>query len=232
MSAARWLAKAVSLLLFVAVSAPTFLAAPQDDREIRARQVTAYRNGGLRAAASITGSYVGEIEHDELGSPSSLRALASSSQIIVVGRVESNVCRLSQDGFSIYTEYEVAVERPLKGPVVDRITLIVPGGRVLFENGNWAQLNISNLARPEDRRRYVFFLREAKPTRGEVRSHAAAETYVPAFGGLGIYPLTTRQGFIFPLGNINSPLSRSIVQQRLAPDAFVEYVMQLTTTRQ
>ncbi|OFW06589.1 MAG: hypothetical protein A3H96_13060 [Acidobacteria bacterium RIFCSPLOWO2_02_FULL_67_36] len=190
------------------------------------RQELAHREHGLRGAASVTGSYVGRIQNDELGSPSSLRSLTASADVVVLARIDSNLCQLTKDGFSIITQYETVVERVFKGSIAagDRFFLTLPGGRVTFEEGTWAQLNVPDLARPEDGGRYLLFLRDALPIYGAELPVSKRHGYVPAFGGLGIYSLNPRGAFVYPAGNVKSLLGRKVAGERMSVEAFLRQI--------
>src|SRR6188472_1755944 len=64
---------------------------------VRQRQVKELREGGLAAAAAVTGSYIGGALPADLGSPASLRALVSSSEQIVVATVTNNRAYLTRE---------------------------------------------------------------------------------------------------------------------------------------
>ena len=97
-------------------------------------EIEAARRGGLREVARLKGRYVAEvnvgtwIKYD-------LEGLTKNSIAIVIGTPTSSTSRLSSDGESIDTEYEVRIDETLKGNLYQTQTTRVemPGGRVVFE---------------------------------------------------------------------------------------------------
>ena len=191
------------------------------DQSVQRRQVHALHREGLRSAAAVTGSYVGEAEAAEWGSPSSLQALVASSEVVVVARVVHNRAYLTRDELSILTHYSAAVEEVVKGSlkVGQSISLIIPGGRVGFPGGSWAQLNLKGFIRPYDGQAYVLFLRPAASLYGREEG-VGPDSYMPIFGPLGVYHMVDDKP-IFPAGSLRTPLGSSIVRARLAPRAFI-----------
>lgn len=226
--ASKWISKSAVVTGVVLTAIVAGIGAqPQDDAaSVGARQAAAHRKAGLRGAASVTGSYIGQVHAAELGSPTSLRALTASAEAIVLATIDSNRCHLTSDGYSILTRYEATVERAFKGAVKKgmELSLIVPGGRVAFDDGSWAQLNVPGLRRPEDGKRYVMFLRNAHSVHAAEPAVIDKNSYVPAFGPLGLYRIDADTARVFPAGNVRSALARVIVAQRLTGPAFMEQI--------
>jgi len=195
---------------------------------VRQRQVKELREGGLAAAAAVTGSYIGGALPADLGSPASLRALVSSSEQIVVATVTSNRAYLTRDGHSILTHYAAGVGEVLKGTlsVSSEVSLVVPGGRVGFSDGSWAQLDLGGFIRPSDGESYVLFLRDAR-TLYRRETAIGMHSYVPMFGPLGVYHLKDDGGLVIPAGNLKSALARSLVRARLTTSSFISEIKAL-----
>jgi len=122
----------------------------------------AFRQGGFRAAAAVTGTYERTQRAESHLGPMTLDDLVDSAEVIVVGHVASNRSVLPRSGDVIRTHYRVDVRRVLKGDVLiehqDRVVLSVLGGRVAVGNGNWAQLNIPYSRLPANGNDYVLFM--------------------------------------------------------------------------
>lgn len=130
----------------------------------------ALREKGIKEAARLKRNYVGT---DDVGSifQFDLDSLASYSDAVVVGVPTSNVCKVSTDGESIVTEYSLAVQRILKGKqmVGAPITVVLPGGRVQFEDGSTAEIITPGFRKMQTGNTYVLFLTGDKKNRGVYR---------------------------------------------------------------
>src|SRR5918996_897524 len=123
-------------------------------------QQLAVRLHGLHAAAKITGSFVGPVDfHNEVVAMD-LETLIHDSTVILVGQIGDNRCRLSADERRITTDYNVTVLETLKGTVAvgDSVIVSLPGGKVVFEDGTWAELLPNEYRMPQMGERYVLFL--------------------------------------------------------------------------
>lgn len=137
---------------------------PEDHR----RAVDAARQGGLREAAKVKGSFVVTDYAKAGGVYSGLEALASHSDTVIVGTPARNVCEVTPDGRYITTNYEVVAQDVFKGNIRKRDTVKVslPGGRVQFEDGTFAEVRVPDFRKMEDGRTYVLFLVEQKNNPG------------------------------------------------------------------
>jgi len=136
-------------------------------------QRAAYREGGIRAAAAITGHFVHLVTAPE-SVGANLQVLCRVSDLVLVGDVSSLSTRLSDNGMDTQTVLQVQVQQVLKGSLkphtVSRV--IMAGGKVVFDNGSWAETVLSNEDLPNARfirfelpttgRRYVFFGAQAE----------------------------------------------------------------------
>jgi hypothetical protein len=132
------------------------------------RAVDAARQGGIREAAKIKGSFVVTDFAKAEGVYSGLDSLASHSDVVIVGTPSQNVCRVTPDGRYITTDYEVVAQEVFKGRVRKRDTVKVslPGGRVQFEDGTSAEVRVPDFRKMEDGKTYVLFLSERKDNPG------------------------------------------------------------------
>ena len=148
----------VGVAIFAATS-PARVSAVEDVRE---RQENAFRQGGFRAAAAVTGTYVRTQDQREAagGSPAEL---VDRADVIVVGTVVSNRGVMSPSGLGIRTHYVVNSSRVLKGrdliPNYPQFVLSVLGGRAALGANSWAQLNVPYADPPLNGATYLFFLR-------------------------------------------------------------------------
>ena len=213
-----------------AVLAAIFAADTEAERQVPIekliydRQLQALQREGLRGAAAVTGTYVGEALSADFGSPTSLSALVSSSEIIVAATVIHNRCVMTRDGLSILTHYFARTDEVIKGtsPSNRELRLIVPGGRVAFPDGSWAQLNLKGFIRPETGESYVLFLKSASSL---YRTENAIDdsSYMPVFGPLGVYHLKP-VGRIIPAGGYRTAFGRSIASGRLTSAEFLTMI--------
>jgi hypothetical protein len=178
------------------------------------RQRKAMKDGGLVAAAAISGSYVTSLNVGVVGGPAYLEELASLTSDIVVGSTDDNVCRLTADGKSIETIYTVRVETATKGLIQPGavIAVAVPGGKVSLPGNRWAQVNTPGFLEPMSGHRYVWFLNQSStdPARFELSQ-----------GPLGLYDLAPRSKYVAPSGSAKSMLAQNLTKRHLTPDQFV-----------
>lgn len=157
--------KTILTLLFLAVFAAGFAGfavssktqtPPQDSRQ----EVQAARRGGLREVARIKGKYVARID---TGSwiKYDIEGLTKNSYAIVIGTPLTHSSRLTADGESIVTEYELRVDETVKGNLYQTQTtkVEIPGGKVVFEDGSTAEIEPADLLPMEKGKTYLLFLR-------------------------------------------------------------------------
>ena len=217
------------LALGVSVGWRPVVRPDQSDAGLQLRQENARREEGLRAAAAVTGTYIGKTSYPSVGGPTNLAELVGLSSVIIVGSPEGNVCRPTADGSSIITIYKMSVETVLKGKVPRKgsVSMIVLGGRIGFPDGSWAQLNTPGLKRPRTGYRMAAFLREApgQLVAGNERFLSDGTAYVPAGGPLGMYDLSPSGGaFVQPAGHHQSELSINLHKERLGETAFLDQI--------
>lgn len=196
-----------------------------ENMDLAKRQGAAYRTGGLKAAAALTGSAIRNLHVGFSGRPYGREDLLTQTVLVVVGRPVSNVSRLTADGMDIMLEYRVQPTSVLKGTRSLRdITVVIPGGRVSFPDGSWAQVNTPGFMWPLPKHEYLWCL---KPASGETyaklqRDSSTGIVYEPAYGPLGIYSLTT--DFVRPSGGRGSPLASEVLRARMDREAFLQWI--------
>jgi hypothetical protein len=190
----------------------------------RGEQMRAFTEGGLRAAAAVTGRYNADAVTNE-GAPLSLHQLTAFSHLVVTGIAESNLSRLSADGKTIFTDYEVRIEHTLKGQNVSSgvVRVVVPGGRVSFPDGSMAQVNSPGFLKPQPRQRYVWFLRPARSSRVGAEG-SAGRMFEASFGPLGIYDISEDSTIIAPRGMQDYTFARELAKERVRADVFLQRV--------
>lgn len=145
--------------------------------------VVALRKGGLREAAKLKGHYVG-IERTTDWAKYSLESLTQASSIIVVGTpILSSAKVVGVENDRIVTEQLVRVDQVLKGKVHENglVTVAIPGGKVIFEDGTSAEIKTPDLGPIEQFANYVLFLRPSSDT---------AHVFVLTGGGQGLFELS------------------------------------------
>jgi hypothetical protein len=185
----------------------------QTPSDVQRAQAMAFNRGGLREAATVTGSFE-RVVAVYRGSPVSLHQLISFSNAIVIGSTVSNHGVLIESGRSIETELVVSVEETLKGSIGrPSVTVILPGGRVGFPGGSWAQVGVRGFRRPERGRKYLFFLRQARN-----------QMFEPAFGPVGVFDITEADALARPAGGHDTSFSAGLRSDRLSNSVFLAQV--------
>jgi hypothetical protein len=204
--------------------------------EVRQQQVRAYSSygaeGGLRAAAAITGYFELPLAACGEDPVKTLEHLVQFSDNIVVGKIGPNAARLASR-LTIVTDYEVPVERSLKGDVAKGSTVDVSilGGAVTFPDGNVARVSTPDAFMPEPGHRYLLFLRkplEVQRAYDEgARSQASRRVNLYLVSGCqGEYPVGADGRMIaFNLADQSTTLAREIAGKREA--AIVSTVLKL-----
>lgn len=173
------------------------------------KESEALRRGGIRAAAAVTGHYIGQVSAEPENNVETLKHLVAWHELIVIGRIQSNRSWLTADGETIVTDYRVVVEKVLKGNVGSLITVSIPGGRVSFENGTRATL-VSTMRAPLNSERYLLFLRPSWfPSSPQQTLAAAGPLYAPQHLALSVYYLDS-QSRVTSNANPGHPLQREL----------------------
>ena len=175
--------------------------------------VMAIRNGGLREAAKLKGVYVSS-ERTSGWAKYDLENLTTASIVIIIGTPLSSSSRLAASGDRIITEHEIRIERVLKGNLKapEPVSLIVPGGKVAFEDGSSAEIRTPDLGPITEEKRYVFFLKN---------SDDKPDAFSLVGGGQGAFELPSSEANVKPLGN-KTDLVQKHKNQKVS--AFIEEI--------
>jgi hypothetical protein len=216
----------VTLAVLVLISSRAMSQqAAEPSGTIKVTQEEYYKKGGLRAAASVTGSYTRSERQYWDGDPATLKELADLSHVIVIGKWDTARCELTSDGRSITTVHSVVVESTLKGerePTILEVSL--PGGKAQFEDGSTSEVITPGFARPQIARRVLWFLRREGVKVAGPRN-ANESRYTTTRGPLGVFDLEPEgRRFVAPAGAFSGPLAQRLLRQRLSPEAFVNAV--------
>lgn len=207
----------VGLLSCIAIAA----TASKSADDVRVRQMKAYRSGGYKAAAAVTGEFVRTTGTTTAG-PVSIQQLAAFSQVVFLGTPADNWSFIGTDG-NIYTAIQFQLQEVLKGAIAGTVPVVVPGGRVGFDDGSWAQLNVLGLRRPTEGSRYLVFARRALPQLTE-GARQGEQLYEPAFDGLGLYEQISGSQIVRPSGGTDSAFARQLRRERTTGDQFLAAV--------
>lgn len=197
-SLVKWALLLVAIFVSVAVGVtntsrakdPNTQQQNADDEERMLKQIL--REQGLKEAARFKKHYVGtQLSHGFMGYD--VKSLTRDSVIVVVGTPLQNVCKLSSDGESINTEYQVAMQEVLKGKIAQgsTITVNLPGGRVEFEDGTSAEIRTPGFRKMENGKTYALFLRENK---------AEGDAFILVGGQQGLFEIPADGSGVNPHG--------------------------------
>ena len=127
----------------------------------RSELTDAVRKGGLREAARLKGNYVITVKPTWDAVFADVESLTSHSEIVILGAPTQSSCRLSSEGDTVITDYEVSVMDVLRGKNQPGTSIIVSalGGLVRFPDGTSAEVRTPGF-KIEIGRTYVFFLSE------------------------------------------------------------------------
>jgi hypothetical protein len=204
--------KVVLLVLSAAAALSVAMAGgrasrPQDIHNERRALTEAARSGGYRELARLKGEFVANVPANSLVK-FDLDTITKKSAAVVVGTAVSNVCRLSPDGKQITTDYQVQVQEVLKGKAADgTIEVSLPGGRVVFEDGTSAQVNVPGFRRMENGKTYVLFLSERGP------EHSS---FAITGGSQGIFEVIDGGASVKPYGNALDPIAQKYKNEKEA----------------
>jgi hypothetical protein len=147
-----------------------------------------------------------------------------------VGTTTENICKLTSDAKSIITLHKVVVESTIKGPAFLTVTVVVEGGKVVFEDGTSAQIKVPNFLPPIPGRRYLWYLRRAPtvPLKGLDHSIEPSGAFALTAGPLGLFDLSSRERtYVMPSGIPSAQLTQRLLKKRLSPEAFLTHVREL-----
>jgi hypothetical protein len=121
--------------------------------------VQAIRRGGLREVARIRGHYVG-IRTTSYSLKYDIESLAAHSGNIIIGSPIDDAAHLSADGQMITTWYRIRIVQAMKGKLQpdETVTVSLPGGKFVFEDGTSAEIKTPDLERLQNGQTYILFL--------------------------------------------------------------------------
>ena len=170
----------VSLLfgsLLLAVKNGITQSKPKEEESV----AKAIRRGGLREAARIKDEYKGTVRTTGW-MKFDLDGITSNSSNIVIGvPLNGSSAIAGSGGDRIETKYKVKVEKVLKGESSDLLNVVVPGGKITFEDGTSAEIVPADLGPILENHRYIFFL---KP------NSTNSDAFSLTGGGQGLFELT------------------------------------------
>lgn len=175
--------------------------------------IEAVRRGGLREAAKLKGRYVASINTSHW-LKFDLESLTKNSAAVIIGRPLSSVSRLTPDGEQITTEYQININEVLKGNLTanEKISLSLPGGIVVFEDGTSAEVKTPDEERIENGKTYLLFL---SPKKG------ATDGFVATGGAQGLFELPPDKSGVKPKGHRVDPVQK---YKNRPTDKFVEEI--------
>lgn len=200
----------VALLCLVTFAVAEAVRSQESGQQDDATLVDAIRRGGLREAARLKGHYVGRVNASQW-LKYDLETLTKNSMGVIVGTPVAADSQLSPSGYLITTTYQMKVQQTLKGslPLGDIINVVLPGGKVVFEDGTSAELKTPDLEQMENSKTYVLFLRQQKDVPGG---------FSLTGGGQGLFELPKDKTGVKPHGH------RSDVVQKHKNEAVEDFM--------
>lgn len=185
-----------------------------NDATDHARLRDALRRGGLREAARVKGRYVATFDpHWDFGQ-FDVETLTKNSAAVIVGVARRKLgSRLSADGQSIVTDYEIGVTERIKGamPQGSTVTVSLPGGVVGFEDGTSAELRTREFDHFKTGATYTLFLTETE----------SYNVFTPSGGPQGIVEVVNDTA-LKSHGRATDPASKEVRSK--SKEAFLEDV--------
>jgi hypothetical protein len=197
----------------------------EQQRSIAERRAEALRTGGLKEAAKVTGEFISETSGPDWGGAETIAELVQASTLILIGRTESNRSRLDSSGNLILSAYQFEVESVLKGEhALQRVTVVLLGGRVVFDDGSIAELRVARTERPVSHEKYLLFLSPPKGQPAAVSELYEPGELTPVFGSQGLYRLPGGGAEVVPADRRTHGLLGAI--RRMQPAALIKAVQQ------
>jgi len=153
----------------------------------------AVRKGGLREGARIKKRFVSS-ESTTGWAKYDLESLTSHSSAVIMGTPLNSSSNLTTNGERIVTEYQIKASRIFKGELQENglIRVIVPGGKVIFEDGTSAEILTPDLGPITKNQTYVLFLHPSKDD---------GDSYQLTGGGQGLFEVSSSASVVKPLGD-------------------------------
>jgi hypothetical protein len=114
----------------------------------------------LKDKAKNNGRYVATEYPPTLTRFNTLDALARSADAIVIAKAIDNASRISSDGMTVTTDYQLKVEHGYKGKLAEggSISVSLPGGLTRFSDGSSAEIRTPWFRKMVNGRTYLLFL--------------------------------------------------------------------------
>lgn len=177
---------------------------------------------GLREAAKLYGGYIENVDFDDELAAMNVATLVGVSDLVIRGVVRSNrsaLVRTTDGGYpegieTIKSDYKVLVLDVYKGDLKllgREITVRIPGGRMEFEGGLYAEIRTPGFVPPLDHQEFIWFLDLNRPE---------GNRYSLTFSQQGLFELMP-EGWVNPRAGLESPLGKN------AKRDFTQFVAQL-----
>ena len=171
---------------------------------------------GLKEAAKLYGGYVEAVDFDDNLAAADLAVPAYQSELVVRGVIKSHrsVIILSKEGArdepieNVVTDYTVLVLEVYKGDVrlIGRdITVRIPGGRVEWEEGLYAEVRTPGFLRPLNHTEFIVFLRPFGSERGPSTEE---NVYSVTMGRQGMFEIKNGKR-VTPRARFDWPIAKS-----------------------
>jgi hypothetical protein len=122
--------------------------------------------------------------------------------------------------------HEIVFDTVFKGGAdAANVHLLLPGGRVGFSDGSFAQVNVPDFRPMVKGRRYLVFLRP-RPVDSANDPVGLGPVFEPAFGALGIYDVTDLSVPVRPNGGWDSSFATLLRDDRVRGQALLDQVQQ------
>jgi hypothetical protein len=137
----------------------------------------------LKDKARQAGQFVGYENPNQRKGYANLDELAEQSTAVIIATAGQNVCRLSADGKNITIDYPLSVQYLYKGKLRegDSLSVSLPGGKVVFEDGTTAEIRTPWFKKMQSGLTYLLFLSPG--------DHSG--NYVTTGGAQGIFEIPT-----------------------------------------
>lgn len=168
----------------------------------------ALRNGGIRAAAELDDNYVGILEPNPDWLKYDVEKLTKNSQVVIIGIPFKNRGKLSKNGESLYTLYDVQIQEVLKGnvDVGNAVKVALPGGKVSFANGTTAEIRTPGFVKMLNGRTYALYLDE---------SSEGDDIYFLTAGPQGLLEIVDKDNAVYSHAADKSPIKEQVKDKDL-----------------
>src|SRR2546423_4751406 len=120
----------------------------------------------LKEKAKVSGKFVSDKAPDRTRIYKDLAELTINSSWVVIATPQTNMSRLTPDGYSININYAMLIEYAYKGSLAEgqTVNVLVPGGKVIFDGGQTAEIRTPWFKKMQNGRSYLLFLKQS-PTK-------------------------------------------------------------------